>query len=161
MGWRHFGRGLRRFQRFSRHFRPIPPGRNRLALGRALGSLPDLIRRHEEREWQDRQAWATAPPDPVSGLMRTVAPATWRMPVSCDFVFRRLSVTLSRARLVAAAVSAHEARFDPATERNNSTGFDFLKAIFQRMRCAVWRPGRSSVALLSRIHISAALAARL
>jgi hypothetical protein len=31
------------------------------------------------------------------------------------------------ARLVAAAVSAHEARFDPATEHDNITDFDFLK----------------------------------
>jgi hypothetical protein len=40
------------------------------------------------------------------------------------------SVTLSRARLVAAAVSALEARFDPATEVHNSTDSDFLKEIF-------------------------------
>ena len=66
--------------------------------------------------------------DPVSGLMRA-----WRQPLRryrfpANAPFIGSSVT-GRARLVAAAVSAHEARFDQATETNDSTNFDFLKEI--------------------------------
>jgi hypothetical protein len=40
MGWRHFGREARRFQRSPRHSRPIPSGRKLLVLGRALRVAP-------------------------------------------------------------------------------------------------------------------------
>jgi hypothetical protein len=61
MGWRHFMSRVHVVSdAFSRRFRPIPSGRDPLALGRALGSPPDLIREPEGRELQDRPAWAFA-----------------------------------------------------------------------------------------------------
>ena len=70
-------------------------------------------------------------PDPVFGPEADVAPATSSMPVSCDASFVGVSVTLSRPRLVAAAVSALEARFDQATGKHDSIDLDFLKEIVE------------------------------
>ena len=125
MGWRHFGREPRRFQRSPRHSRPIPSGRKLLVLGRPL-RWPRWGQ--EKRESQNRPAWAPLQIRSGSGLMRA-----WRQPLRryrfpANAPFIGSSVT-GRARLVAAAVSAHEARFDQATETNDSTNFDFLKEI--------------------------------
>jgi hypothetical protein len=74
---------------------------------------------------------------------------TWRQPLErCRFLanapFVGLSVTLSRARLVAAPRSAPEARFDPATDKHNITDFGFLKEISdccRRSEPSIWYPG--------------------
>jgi len=67
-----FGRGSRRFQRSLRHSRPIPSGREPLALGRALVS-PRWGRKAAKcktvRHGRPRE------PDPVSGSITDVAPA--------------------------------------------------------------------------------------
>ena len=52
------------------------------------------------------------------------------MPVCCERALLRFEHHLAAQRLVAAAFSEHQARFDPATEKHDSTNFDFLKGIF-------------------------------
>jgi hypothetical protein len=47
-------------------------------------------------------------------------------------------------KLVAAAVSTHEARFDPATDKHNITGFDFLKPMVENMEWRAIGPGHRS-----------------
>jgi hypothetical protein len=53
MGWRHFMSRVHVVSdAVSRRFRPIPSGRNPLALGRALGSPADLIRSRKDPRCQ-------------------------------------------------------------------------------------------------------------
>jgi hypothetical protein len=86
-------RGLRRFQRVSRHCRPISSGREPLALGRALGLAPDVIRGPEgSRIARQPGMGVRFKPDPVSGSV-----PTWRQPrVRCRVCLRTRPSSVER-----------------------------------------------------------------
>ena len=116
-------------------FTANPSVREPLALGRALGWPPDSIRRHEERELQDRPAWAPAS-NPIRFRARS---GTWRQPLKrCRFprecVLRLFERHVKPCKACRGRRPALEARVDPATRGIIARILIFSRSFWKELR---------------------------